>query len=83
MKVLLQTRIYQPLRASSGLGTSTCFQARLRSSPLRVPALAGIYGFSRRTFMNRPGWPQKGKKILPGTPGGGGRLFCSPCRHFT
>gem|GEM_PF-5529549 len=55
MKVLLQTRIYQPLRASSGLGSSTCCPARLRSSALRVPTLAGISGFSRRTFMKDPG----------------------------
>ena len=56
MKVLLQARICRPPRASSVLGSSTCCQARLRSSSLRGPTLAYICALSRRTFMNHPGY---------------------------
>ena len=55
MKILLRVRICRPHLESSVLGSSTCCQTRLRSSSLRVPALAYICGLSQRIFMNHPG----------------------------
>ncbi len=44
-RLLLQTQISPPPLASSGLGSSTCRQTRLRASALRVPELTGPPGF--------------------------------------
>ena len=52
MKVLLRARIFGPPRASSVLGSSTCCQARLRSSSLRLPAWTYSFDLILRTFMD-------------------------------
>ncbi len=55
-RLLLQTRIYPPLRASSGLASSTCCQTRLWGSALRVPAASGHLRVFATDLMNNPGW---------------------------
>ncbi len=68
-RLLLQTQIGPPFRASSGLASSTCCLTRLRGSALRVPRLTGLSGFSRRTLVNNPGYKKgiglaRGKKLF-------------------